>query len=104
MVVEPSPVASPSGKATPTPKVSLGKTATSSALIADPSKPYVVIKDTPTGFLRVRIEPSTSASESGRVKPGEKYSIVDEKSGWYEIKFDGVNNGWISGQYTSKVE
>ena len=70
----------------------------------DPIKPYVVIKDTPTGFLRVRMEPSTGATEAAQVKPGEKYSIVDTKNGWFEIKYDGTNAGWISGQYAEKVE
>jgi hypothetical protein len=80
------------------------KTATSAAQQADPARPYIIIKDTPTGFLRVRMDPSTSATEAGRVNPGEKYSIVDSQSGWYEIKYDGTNTGWVSGQYTEKVE
>jgi len=81
------------------------KAATQSAVAQpDPTKPYVVIKDTPTGYLRVRMDPSTTATEAGRVNPGEKYSIVDSQSGWYEIKYDGINTGWVSGQYTEKVE
>lgn len=101
-IVDASPTASPptGGKITPTPK-----TATASATRSqDPAKPYIVIKETPTGFLRVRMEPSTSASESGRVNPGDKYTIVDSKTGWYQITFDGTNTGWVSGQYTEKVE
>lgn len=89
---------SPTGKLSPTPTVKNGSTT------LDPEKPFVVIKDTPTGFLRVRIEPSTSASEAGRVNPGEKFSLLDTKSGWYQIKFDGTNSGWVSGQYAEKVE
>ena len=95
------PEATPSptltGTLTPTPT----KTATSSA---DPAKPFVTIKDTPTGFLRVRMEPSTSASEAARVNPGEKYTILDTQNGWYEIRYDGTNTGWVSGQYVEKVE
>jgi hypothetical protein len=95
----------PSGKLTPSPKLSPTKVATSSASqMPDPVKPFIVIKDTPTGFLRVRIEPSTSATEAGRVNPGEKYTIMDTKSGWYQIKYDAKNSGWVSGQYTDKVE
>jgi hypothetical protein len=104
---EASPTGSPapSGKTTPTPKLSPTKTATGSAgLMPDPPKPFVLVKDTPTGFLRVREEPSTGATEAGRVNPGEKYTIVDTKSGWYQIKYDGTNSGWVSGQYTDKVE
>ncbi len=85
----------PTSKLSPTPS---GKTA------ATPDKPYAVIKDTPTGFLRVRMEPNTSATEAGRVNPGEMYSIVDTKNEWYQIKFSGSSTGWISGQYAEKVE
>lgn len=97
-----TPKVSPSEKTsvTPTPTTKSGSTTSTK----DPEKPYVLIKDTPTGFLRVRLEPSTSASEAGRVNPGEKYSLTDTKSGWYEIKFDETKSGWISGQYAEKFE
>lgn len=94
------PEASSTATLTPTP-AGKAKAASSSA---EPAKPYVTIKDTPTGFLRVRIDPSTSATEAGRVNPGEKYSILDSQNGWYEINFDGTNTGWVSGQYAQKVE
>ncbi len=99
-----SPDSMTTGTGTPTPKASPTKAATSSAGTATPVKPYVVIKETPTGFLRVRMEPSTSATEAARVNPGEKYSILSEENGWYEIKYDGVNTGWVSGQYAEKIE
>ena len=95
---EATPSSTLTGKTTPT------KTATSSGTLQDPSKPFAVIKDTPTGFLRVRMEPSTSATESARVNPGEKYHIYDETSGWYQIIYSGTSKGWISGQYAEKVE
>lgn len=93
-----SPSATPGLSPTPT------KAATSSATFADPPKPFVVIQDTPTGFLRVRTEPSTSATEAARVNPGEKYTYFDEENGWYQIKYDGTNEGWISGQYADAVK
>lgn len=89
--------ASPSPTLEPTPTKAAGGP-------PDPTKPFVTVKDTPTGFLRVRMEPSTSASEAARVSPGEKYHVEDEKSGWYQIKYDGKNAGWISGQYAEKTE
>lgn len=103
----PVPEASPTAAApvaaegTPAPTEKAGTTATPSAT---PAKPYAVIKDTPTGFLRVRMEPSTSATEAGRVNPGEKYHIFDVKNNWFQISYDGTNKGWISGQYADKVE
>lgn len=103
----PTPVVgspTPTGKTTPAPTGKLTPTPTKAASSADPSKPFVTIKDTPTGFLRVRMEPSTQASEAARVNPGEKYHIEEEKTGWYQIKYDGTNKGWISGQYATKIE
>ncbi len=93
---ETPPEASPS----PTPQ----STPTKATSSTDPITPFVTIKDTPTGFLRVRLEPSTSASEAARINPGEKYHIEDEKTGWYQIKYDAKNLGWISGQYATKTE
>lgn len=72
---------------------------------------HVVIKDTPQGWLRVREDSSIDASESAKVKPGEKYELLDEKSGWYKIKFNGntkgivsgsFTNGWVSAEFSSK--
>lgn len=98
----PTDGAKPTGKTTPTPTKAAGGT-------ADPAKPFVTIKDTPTGFLRVRMEPSTAATESAQVKPGEKYTIVDSEEDakgttWYQINYDGTNTGWISGTYADKTE
>lgn len=62
----------------------------------------VSIKDTGTGFLRVRSEPSVAASESARIKPGDVYTVLEEKSGWYRIEYSKGNDGWISAQYATK--
>lgn len=92
-----------------------GQTATGSAqirsafdLIASQSgqelaRPYVVVKDTPTGFLRVRIDPIATATEVGQIKPGEKYSLLAETSGWVKIKLPNIF-GWVSDQYVEKIE
>jgi len=71
----------------------------------------VTIKETPTGWLRVREEPSIDASESAKIKPGETYDLVEEKDNWYKIKYnnnkDGLvegefSEGWISVEYATK--
>jgi hypothetical protein len=80
---------------TPTP------TATPSAVI---QKPYVVIKSTPTGWLRVRFGPSISASESGRVNPGDKFPLLEEQTGWVKIRFKETLEGWVSDSYVEKVK
>jgi hypothetical protein len=99
----PSATPTPAGNVTPTPK-----TATSSANLPDPPKPFLIVKDTPTGFLRVRMEPGTNATESARVNPGDKFTILDTQivsaTNWYQIRYDATNTGWVSGQYVDKVE
>lgn len=70
-------------------------------------KDVIEILTTPTGFLRVRSEPSTLATEVGKVSPGETFELLeeDEKTGWYKIEYEeGGEGGWISNQYAKKVE
>lgn len=89
------------GKTTPTPTKAAGGA-------TDPAKPFVTVKDTPdvreNGGLNVRLEPSKTSTVSAQVQPGEKFHLEDEKSGWYQIKYDLKNLGWISGQYAEKTE
>ncbi len=66
-----------------------------------PSVAKVLILETPTGFLRVRDAASLGGIEIGQVKPGETYPLLDEKSGWYQIKFND-QEGWVSSQYSEK--
>lgn len=70
-----------------------------------PAKPPVQVKieATPTGFLRVRSGPGTSYSEVVRVKPGEVYEFLEEKSGWYKIKVSETISGWVSTQFATKI-
>lgn len=92
----PTPSLTPSPTAKVTPKITPKTT--------PPPKPYILIKETPTGWLRVRIEPSISATESAKVNPGETYSLIEEKSGWYKIEYEKDKEGWVSGQYAEKYE
>jgi len=98
-----SPEASPSA----TPKIT-GKPTPATSLV-EPVKPYALIKDTPTGYLNVRLDANKTASKAGEVKPGEKFTFTKtatDSAGtvWYQITYDGTNLGWISGQYVTKVE
>ena len=65
----------------------------------------VRILKTPTGFLRVRNEASSSAQEVGQVKPGEEYKLLgeDEKGEWFKIFFKEGITGWVTGQYSEIV-
>lgn len=89
----------------PTPSISAKVTQTKSEETGtEPDKPYALIKETPTGFLRLRSEPSTSAQELAKLKPGETYTILDTKSSWYQIQYTASVSGWIAVQYAEKVE
>ncbi len=85
----------PSGKVTPTPKITT----------TPPAKPYVEVKETPTGFLRVRLGPSTSATEAAQIKPGEMYPYLNEEdNGWLKIEYATDKEGWVSGVYVDLIK
>lgn len=77
-------------------------TATPSASLLTPTTNTVSILDTPTGWLRVRDEPTLAGSESARVNPGQRFELMDEQVGWYKIKIDSTKQGWISSEYAQK--
>jgi len=92
-----------------TSSASISPTRGSVASLVEPEKPYALIKDTPTGYLNVRMEPNKTATKTAEVKPGEKYSYDKTETDsantvWYEISKDGKIMGWISGQYVTNVE
>lgn len=62
----------------------------------------ISIKETETGWLRVRGGAGTSYQEITRVYPGETYLLLEESSGWYKIKLDEEREGWIAGRYATK--
>ena len=74
-------------------------------VVVEETKKEVEILSTPTGFLRVRNEPSTLGTEVARVEPENKYPLVevDEKTGWYKIEYEKGKEGWISNQYAKEV-
>lgn len=75
------------------------KSEASSSASTDIKNSFVLIKDTPTGWLRVREEPSIEGSEAAKVKPGEKYALLEKKEEWYKIKYDEDKIGWVSASY-----
>ncbi|HSX19169.1 MAG TPA: PEGA domain-containing protein [Candidatus Saccharimonadales bacterium] len=68
-----------------------------------PASTQVVVQSTPQGFLRVRKDPSTSSTEIGRVKPGDKLELVQETQDWVQVKVDTLQ-GWVSSQYVKKAQ
>ena len=61
----------------------------------------IIILDTPTGYLRVRKDPSIDSEEITRVKPQEEYQFIEEKNGWTKIKVQD-DEGWVSSDYINK--
>ncbi len=92
----------PSGKASysPSPKAS-----PSGAQSSDMAKPYVLIGETETGWLRVRKEASGTAEELGKADTGEKLKYLGESTdlGWHKVEFSG-SPGWVSGKYVTVVK
>lgn len=104
---EPSPsepiVATAASSTSPFPPASSPSAPAASPSPAPSAAPQLVtITDTPTGWLRVRETPSSSAAEIARVLPGETYDLLDEDEGWYHIRLDAGRTGWISAQYAKK--
>ncbi|CAN5196804.1 hypothetical protein BH09PAT2_BH09PAT2_08760 [soil metagenome] len=64
-----------------------------------PSEKTLTIKETPTGFLNVRAEPSVSGEVIDKVNPEDTFTYTDEKNGWYKIKLASGEEGWVSGDY-----
>lgn len=68
-------------------------------------KPYVLIGETGTGWLRIRKEASGSSDELGKANTGEKLKYLGESTdlGWHKIEFEG-SIGWVSGKYVTIVK
>ncbi len=65
--------------------------------------PMVVVKSTPTGFLRVRDRASTAGKEIGRVSPGDELVLLEEGSEWDRVRLpDGKTEGYVSKAYVEK--
>lgn len=63
----------------------------------------IIIKDTETGWLRVRDTASSVGAEVTKVKPNEQFKLLEEKDGWYKIDLGGGKTGWISAKYANKM-
>jgi len=66
----------------------------------------VKILETPNNFLRVRSEPSTDSEEIARVASGDTFTLVEEDSGsgWFKIEYENGEAGWVSSEYSEKIE
>ena len=67
------------------------------------SQSEVKVKETETGWLRVRQASSSASREIMRINPGETYELLDEGGGWYKIGLGDGATGWISARYADKL-
>ena len=65
-------------------------------------KDYLIVKENELGFLRVREKPTIYSSEAARLKPGDKFEILEENQGWYKIEYEKGKTGWVSSLYVEK--
>jgi hypothetical protein len=71
-------------------KVTGGKTAT--------------VNQTPFGWLRVRNNSGLTGTEIARVNTGDKYSVLEETTGWIKIQVSDTVAGWVSSDYVTLSE
>lgn len=64
--------------------------------------PIVIVKKTPTGFLRVRDKPSLLGKEVSRVNPGDELVLLEEVGGWDRVKLKDKTEGYVSVTYVEK--
>ena len=62
----------------------------------------IKIKNTETGWLRVRESNSAASKEIAKIKPGETYPVLEKNTDWYKIDLGSNKNGWISSSYAEK--
>lgn len=65
--------------------------------------PEVVVKQTPTGFLRVRDRASLLGKEIARVNINDKLILLEELGGWDRVKLADGTEGFVSSAYVEKV-
>ena len=94
--IKPSPTPGTSPKISPTPGTSKNAV----------EKPYVIIQETGTGWLRVRSEPNSNGNnELAKVDTGKQYPYLKASgTGWYQIEYLPGKTGWIVSRYAKLVD
>lgn len=62
----------------------------------------LVVKNTPTGFLRVRSEPSVNGTEIARVSPGDTLTLLEEQPNWDRVRLSDGKEGYVASAYVEK--
>lgn len=60
-------------------------------------KKYVLVKNNPLGYVRVRTSPSPYSDEIARVESGKEYELLGltDEDRWTQIKLNDAQSGWI---------
>lgn len=64
--------------------------------------PELIVKSTPTGFLRVRDQSSLLGKEIAQVKVGDTLVLLEELGSWDRIRLSGGTEGFVSSAYVEK--
>lgn len=64
--------------------------------------PEVLVKNTPTGFLRVRDKAALSGKEIAQVKPGDTLILLEEQGNWDRVRLTNGTEGFVSSAYVEK--
>ena len=62
----------------------------------------VIVKSTPTGFLRVRDKASLLGKEIARVNIGDKLILLEEQGDWDRVRLSDGTEGFVSSAYVQK--
>ena len=62
----------------------------------------VVVKSTPTNFLRVREKASLLGREIAQVKPGDVLVFLSEEGSWVRVRLPNKTEGYVSAAYVEK--
>ncbi len=64
--------------------------------------PELLVKNTPTGFLRVRDKASLAGKEIAQVKPGDTLILLEEQGSWDRVRLSNGTEGFVSSAYVEK--
>lgn len=101
----PSPVIASASAGLPSPTPTASPSPFPSTLPSTMQKPYALIGETETGWLRVRKDASGSSDELGKADTGEKLKYLGESTdlGWHKVEFES-SIGWVSGKYVTLIK
>jgi TonB family protein len=68
-----------------------------------PPPPAVTVRVTGS-TLNVRGGPSAGAAVVGKVRKGERLTLLEERPDWYRVQLPSGSEGWVSSRYALKEE